>query len=237
MRAAARRFAAGIVALACAAVVANLSAAPAGQPDGGPASPQLRSAADTSTFRAGNIISDAVFYDSQAMNAAQIQTFLDDKGSSCRQASGYLPCLKDYTTGTTTQAPDSFCPNGYTGAASETAATIIAKVAVACAISPRVLLVSLQKETGLLTRSGTNLTQHIYDRAMGYGCADSMNGGCLAYYPGLFKQLYFAAKQFQRYRANPSNYNFIPGIHNNIPWSTNAACFRRTVRRRRRRSM
>jgi hypothetical protein len=224
LRPAARRFAAAIVALACAAVVANLSAAPAGQPDGGPASPQLRTAADASTFRAGNIISDAVFYDSQAMTASQIQTFLDDKGSSCRQASGYLPCLKDYQISSSSQAPDSFCPNGYTGAANETAAEIIAKVAVACGISPRVLLVSLQKETGLLTRSGTSLTQHIYDRAMGYGCADSMNGGCLAYYPGLFKQLYFAAKQFQRYRANPTHYNFIPGIHNNIPWSTNAAC-------------
>lgn len=221
--AATRRLGVGVVAVSCAAAVVSLSGNPAGgQAESGQASPQLRTAADTSMFRAGNIISDAVFYDSQAMTAAQVQSFLSTKGANCRPASGGPACLKDYRTATVTEAADSFCPDTYQGASSETAASIIAKVAAACQISPRVLLVTLQKETGLVTRTAP--TQHLYDRAMGYGCADSLNGGCSAYYPGLFKQLYFAAKQFRRYRANPTHYNFIPGIHNDIAWSPSASC-------------
>jgi hypothetical protein len=65
---------------------------------------------------------------------------------------------------------------------------------------------------------------------MGFGCADSMNGGCSAYYPGLFKQIYFAAKQFKRYAANPTRYGHVPGIVNNVLFHPNSACGSSPVR-------
>jgi hypothetical protein len=201
------------------AVLCVLSMLPAQQP---PPSPDIVPAADTSAFRPGNIISDAVFYDSGAMNATQVQAFLNQQGANCQPASGGPACLKNYRMNTETQAADSFCPGRYAGAANETAAAIIAKVAVACGINPRVILVMLQKETSLVTRSAP--TAHLYNRAMGFGCADSMNGACSAYYPGLFRQIYFAAKQFKRYAANPGNYGHVPGIVNNVLFHPNTAC-------------
>ena len=65
-------------------------------------SPALEPAADTSLFRPGNIISNAVFYDGRSMSAAQIQSFLNSKGASCRPASGGPACLKDYVMATPT---------------------------------------------------------------------------------------------------------------------------------------
>ena len=49
--------------------------------------------ADLSKFQAGNIISDAVFYDTATMTEAQIQAFLEKRVPTCR--SGYT-CLKDW---------------------------------------------------------------------------------------------------------------------------------------------
>ena len=201
------------------AVVCVLAMLPAQQ---SPPSPELVPAADTSAFRPGNIISDAVFYDSGAMNAAQVQAFLNQQGANCTPASGGPACLKSYRMNTETQAADSYCPVRYAGASNETAATIIAKVSMACGINPRVILVMLQKETSLVSRTAP--TTHLYNRAMGFGCADSMNGGCSAYYPGLFRQIYFAAKQFKRYAANPNNYGHVPGIVNNVLFHPNSAC-------------
>ena len=40
-------------------------------------------AADKNDFNAGNIIDDAVFYNANSMNAAQIQTFLESKNPNC----------------------------------------------------------------------------------------------------------------------------------------------------------
>lgn len=205
--------------LLCVAVVSVLAMLPAQQP---PPSPELVPAVDTSAFRPGNIISDAVFYDSGAMSAAQVQTFLTQQGANCTPAGGGPACLKNYRMTTETQAADAYCRGRYAGAAGETAATIIAKVAQACGINPRVLLVMLQKETSLVTRSAP--TAKLYDRAMGFGCPDSANGACSSYYPGLFRQLYFAAKQFKRYAANPGNYGHVPGIVNNVLYHPNPAC-------------
>ena len=56
--------------LACALTVVVLATP---RPAAGPA---LEPAADLSQFKAGNIITDAVFHDSDSMTAAQIQSFL-----------------------------------------------------------------------------------------------------------------------------------------------------------------
>ena len=73
-----------------------------------------------------------------------------------------MPCLKDYTQTTADQAARPLLRTTYRGAANETAAAILAKVGQACGINPRVLLVLLQKEQGLVT--GTKPDQQPYYR-------------------------------------------------------------------------
>lgn len=168
-------------------------------------------AADLSLFEPGNIISDAIFFDSTTMDAAAIDTFLDGKGAAC--VAGDMPCLKDYTETTTDRAADSYCA-AYSSAPNESAGRIVAKVAVACGINPQVLLVTLQKEQGLVTVTRPGASR--YQKAMGYGCPDS--SACDTRYYGFFNQVYSAAHQFQRYTKNPTGYNFRAGVVNNIQY-------------------
>jgi hypothetical protein len=187
-----------------------------------PASPQLEPAADLSQFDPGNIITDGVFYDSGAMTAAQVQSFLDAKGARCSRLSGGPACLKDYVQTTPTRAADSYCTGKYVGASNESAAMIIKKVGLACDINPRVLLVTLQKEMGFITSSGP--TSKMYTRAMGMGCPDNTGGTCDSQYNGFFNQLYAASKQFQRYRANPTGYAHAPNRTNQVRYNPNPDC-------------
>ncbi|MGN8247463.1 hypothetical protein ACTHAM_001638, partial [Cellulomonas soli] len=158
-------------------------------------------AADLSRFDPGYIISDAVFFNAGAMNAAQIQSFLDVKGAACVPAAGNT-CLKNYSENTATRAATTRCAQ-YNGGAGESAATIISKVASACGINPRVLIVTLQKEQGLVTAS-TGKPASTYQKAMGYGCPDT--AACDSLYYGFFNQVYSAASQFQNYAQNPTKY-------------------------------
>jgi uncharacterized protein with LGFP repeats len=174
-------------------------------------------AADLSYFTAGNIISDAVFYDYLSMGAGDVQAFLDAKGNRC---TGGAMCLKNYTETTNSRAADAQCPGGFTGRTGETAATIIWKVGVACHINPRVLLVTLQKENGLVTATSPSSTS--YRTAMGYGCPDT--AACDTQYYGFFNQLYSAARQFQNYRLTPTKYSKRAGMDNTIAWHPNGAC-------------
>jgi len=186
-------------------------------------------AADMGAFDAGYIISDAIFFDSGTMTAASVQSFLTAKGAACVPSAGNT-CLKDYTyqppsSGPQTKSADSYCA-AYTPAAGDNAGTLIAKVAVACGINPQVIVVTLQKEQGLVTapRGGSSGT---YQIAMGYGCPDS--AACDTQYYGFSNQLYNAAHQFQRYTHNPTSYNFQVGITNQILYSPNTACGRKAV--------
>ena len=184
---------------------------------------QQAQAADTRQFNPGNIISDAVFFDGRAMDAAGIQDFLRSKrsGSCPNPAVDTSPCLSDFRTNTTNRAADSLCA-GYQGAAGESAATIIAKVAVSCRVNPRVILVLLQKEMGFITSS--NPTAKMYDRAAGYYCPDIGTGWCHPDYAGLQKQLYNSARQYQRYAAYPSNYSYRAGRNNVVQWDVPSSC-------------
>ncbi|WP_133161133.1 hypothetical protein [Microterricola pindariensis] len=146
-------------------------------------------------FDPGFIISDANFYDSRAMSEAEIQLFLEQQ--DCVAKDG-VSCLADFTQTTTSQKAEGgqHCA-AYTGARSEPASRIIAKVAVACGISPRALLVLLQKEQSLLTRP----SEHGYTRAMGYGCPDTAD--CDTEYFGFFNQVFNAAWQMRQYTEQP----------------------------------
>jgi uncharacterized protein with LGFP repeats len=179
------------------------------------------SAVSGSDFNPGFIVSDAVFYDSGAMNESQIQSFIDAKGARCTPAAGNT-CLKSYRESTNTIPGDSYCA-AYQGAASESAAQIIAKVASACKINPQVLLVTLQKEQGLVT-STAGKPAATFRRALGYGCPDNAGGWCDPSYSGFFIQMQRAARQFQIYKARPTSYSYVAGRTNTILYHPNTAC-------------
>jgi uncharacterized protein with LGFP repeats len=199
------------IALALAVVSTGLLAPVSGSTPGGYAQ-----AADLRYFDAGNIISDAVFFDSRSMTASDVQRFLDTKGAKC--VAGEMPCMKDYRQDTVDQAGDAYCTT-YRGAQQESAASIIAKVAAACGISPRVLLVLLQKEQSLVSR--TKPTTYAYTKATGFGCPDT--AACDPAFSGFVSQVYFAARQFQRYAAGVAG-SYRAGRENTILFNPNRSC-------------
>lgn len=175
------------------------------------------SALTGSEFNAGDIISDNNFYGS-VMTATQVQSELTALGGKCADTSG-LACLSTYTTTSRTIAADSVC-NGYTGASGQTAATIIATVGASCGISQRVLIVLLQKESGLVT--STNPTAGDYETATGYGCPDT--SGCDTAYYGLFNQLFLAAWQLKDYETSTIFTYYPVGKTTAIAYSPTASC-------------
>ncbi|MBO2988395.1 LGFP repeat-containing protein [Leucobacter tardus] len=131
---------------------------------------------------------------------------------------------------TQTRAANAYC-KAYRGSVSESAAAIIAKVGQACGISPKVLLVMLEKEQSLVTDTWPTVRQ--FDVAMGYACPDSGPGGsanCDPSQTGFYQQVYRAAWQFKVYRAHPNNYNYKPFQNNRIQWHPNTSCGTSTVR-------
>ncbi|WP_416443832.1 LGFP repeat-containing protein [Leucobacter sp. HNU] len=200
---------------------------------GGPAA----QAAPVVGFEAGNIISDGLFYDGNAMSAAQVQTFLNGKVPRCTIGDpGRTPgtpiygstvagaCLRNYTMNTTSRAANAYC-SAYAGAANESAAAIIAKVGRACGISQKVLLVMLEKEQSLVQDDWPTVRQ--FNVAMGYACPDSgpnNSANCDPTQTGFYQQVYRAAWQLKVYRAFPNDYNYRPFASNAIQWHPNAGC-------------
>ncbi len=128
-----------------------------------------------------------------------------------------MKCLADYSQSTTTQPAvgGAHCAE-YRGGIRERASRIIAKVAEACGISPRSLLVLLQKEQSLLTRPSVSG----YERATGYGCPDTAD--CDTKYFGFFNQVYNAAWQFRQYTEEPDRAYRIGTVQ--VGYHPDAAC-------------
>lgn len=152
-------------------------------------------AADLSQFDPGLIISDDQFWDSASMSENEIQNFLASKVANCR--TGYT-CLKDYRESTRSMDATPMC-SFYQGSPNELASTIIAKVARSCGVSPKVLLVMLQKEQGLVTDTWPVDVQ--YRSAMGAGCPDT--AACDSDYYGFFNQVHYGAYLLKRYTQPP----------------------------------
>lgn len=172
--------------------------------------------AEAATFDAGHIIDDEVFYDSTTMTESQIRSFINSKVPKCR--SGYT-CLDAYKENTTARSADKYC-KAISGGKNEDAARIIYKVSRACDINPQVILVTLQKEQGLLTHEWPSTWR--YTIAMGFGCPDGAD--CNSKYFGFQNQLYLGARQFQIYRLYPSSFNYVAGKTNTIKWHPNSSC-------------
>jgi hypothetical protein len=179
--------------------------------------PQQADAANAAQFDPGMIISDTLFYDGGSMTASSVQAFLNAKVPNC--SAGYT-CLKSYSQATASKAAVAGKCSAYAGAASESAATIIAKVGVACGISQQVLLVLLEKEQGLVR--STAPSAGAFRSATGFGCPDT--AACDSTYYGFFNQVYMAAKQFKTYATSPGSFGYVAGRVNQIRFSPTATC-------------
>lgn len=127
-------------------------------------------------------------------------------------------CLTKYTQSTPQMgAASGYC--GAIGAGTRTAAQIISVVAKACGINPQVLIVLLEKEQSLVTDDWP-LNRQLRN-ATGFACPDT--APCNPAYEGFFYQVYYAARQFKVYKANPNNYNYRAGRSNNIYWHPDLA--------------
>ena len=171
-------------------------------------------------FDPGFIISDYNFFNSAAMTAEDVQDFLEASRCAPRDSS---PCLWEYRESTTFRPGqgDGHCAP-YAAGRHELASRIIARVAEACTISPKVLLVLLQKEQSLLTRPNASG----YLRATGYGCPDTAD--CDTQYFGFFNQVYRAAWQFRQYSQEPDRAYKIGRV--DVGFNPDAACGAEPVR-------
>lgn len=189
--------------------------------------PQHVNAISYTDFQAGNIISDNVFTNTD-VSAAEIQKILENQVPTCdtkgeKTSPYYAPdydgdgrierweygkykgnpapftCLKDYYENPTTKE------NNYGGkpkpSGAKSAAQLIIDAGKKYNISPRVLVVTLKKESSLIHDDWPFLSQFQY--AMGAHCPDGPNGAnCDPDYAGFSIQMNSAAKLFRYYLDN-----------------------------------
>lgn len=103
------------------------------------------------------MMDDAIFDDSQSMQAGDIQNFLNVFPNSC---------LKNYT--------DEFPYDYFNYSGSASSAWVIRRVADLWGVSPKLLLAKLEQESNLVTGSG-GCAQWRYISAMGYNCPDHLS--------------------------------------------------------------
>jgi hypothetical protein len=191
------------------------------------AAPMAKAAATLSgsEFVAGNIISDALFYDDDAMTAGQIQSFLDEKIGRCENGA----CLNVVRVSHADVAPYVSSDTGrvvceaVAGGSNLTVATWIFRVQAACSISAKVILVTLQKEQGLVTKTAPS--DYALRYAMGMDCPDTT--GCQTTGGGLASQIYRGTRQLMIYKA--SEFLRQPGWHA-ISYHPSGACGASQVR-------
>ncbi|MCL2038338.1 dockerin type I repeat-containing protein [Candidatus Saccharibacteria bacterium] len=174
-----------------------------------------------SMFRAGNIISDDMFYASSTMTAADIQKFLEARAPNCVQQPGGPPCIKDFRSDIPARQPDVYC-NGMAAATNQSAAEMIYRVSQSCGVNPQVILVTLQKEQGLITTNSP--TNWMYRAAMGYSCPD--DAPCNDAFSGFIMQIWSGTRQFKVYRQRPDFFQnrYSYGNHHNILYNPTTSC-------------
>ena len=169
-------------------------------------------------FNPENIISDALFYDGNAMSSAEIQSFLDNKIGRCENGK----CLNVLTASISSRdawysqvTGDLVCSalQGGTMRVSE----LIYRVQVACGISAKAILVTLQKEQGLTTSSAPS--DWNLRAAMGASCPDTEP--CDPAYSGVGPQIVQGVRQLKIYKAG--RFGKQPGV-NFIGYNPSASC-------------
>lgn len=165
-------------------------------------------AAVAGDFDPGYIISDSQFYDPDGMTADEIKAFLNARIGACQNGKCLnvvkVP-LESRPPRYAADAPYSLVCDAITGG-DLWVWEVIYRVQVACGISAKVILVTLQKEQGLVTKTAPSDYALMY--AMGYGCPDT--GGCTSAVAGLGYQLYQGARQLKTYKLW-TGWRFQPG--------------------------
>lgn len=198
------------------------------------------SAVSSAGFQAGRIMDDGILYTSGTMSVNDIQTFMNSKVPVCdtyhtptsnpRDSGQPYICLKEYRQDIPAVAADAYCSGSIDAATNASSAYILHEVSRACNINVKALLVLIQKEQSLLTDDWPWQVQ--YTKTTGMGCPDSSLGidvdanqnGCYDEYEGFFKQVYYAARQLQRYIKQPHLFNVRVGTTRNIAYNPNAGC-------------
>jgi LysM repeat protein len=176
-------------------------------------------AASAAWFNPGQIISDSAFYTSGTMSAADIQRFLNGKVAVCRADPTRPGCLKDFRLSTPAVAGVAGRCSSLPAKTNISAAELIYDISIACGISPKVLLVKLQKEQGLVT--STNPSPRAYEFALGMDCPDTPTG-CSAASAGFFWQLYKGAGQLVWYSNPAGSFTWLrPGATISRPYQAN----------------
>ena len=212
----------------------------------------LSNAVKATDFNPGRIIDDSIFYNKDAMNVQQIQSFLNKQIGSCdtwgtgpsgkndgrtaaqfaaAQNSNYwhkppYVCINNYHENPNT-GETSFEKGGGSFEGGISAAQIIYDAAQKYGINPQVLLVLLKKESlNLLDDNWPVKTQYKY--AMGYACPDSGPGfsaACADSKAGFYKQMTLAAWQLKYYKDHHKDGGYSLKLGwNNIQYSPNPAC-------------
>ena len=182
-------------------------------------------AANMAGFDPGYIISDYQMGNYNSMNEAQIQAFLTSKNSCANNNYNYYVALSSGSRYTWHWANGHFVclseerfGDGEAIGSGDTAAHIIWQAAQDYRINPQVLIVLLQKETGLITDPIPNNGD--YRKATGYGCPDT--APCSAEYYGFKNQVRRAAALFRT--VLDGGWTNYPLGNNYVKYNPNAAC-------------
>lgn len=186
------------------------------------------SAASLAGFDPGYIISDYQMGNYNSMSEAQIQAWLSAKNPCDNRDYGYYQRLSANTKYTwhwdnghfvcLSEERFGYNDNEIGFQYGETAAHIIWQAAQDYRINPQVLLVLLQKETGLITDRIPNNGD--YRKATGYGCPDT--AACSSKYYGFRNQVRNAASLFRYVLDNGSRY--YPVGNNYVQFNPSASC-------------
>ncbi|HSD12048.1 MAG TPA: hypothetical protein VLC10_00685 [Patescibacteria group bacterium] len=141
-------------------------------------------------FNPNMLVPDTAFADTQTFGGPEgIQRFLESKGSPLADTSpAFIARLSEPGAAELKQAIGDARPQA---GRARTAAELIWDAAQSGGLNPQVILVTLQKEQGLVTGSGNTAPDRIQralDRAMGFACPDG--GACGDLFAGFYYQLF-----------------------------------------------
>ena len=201
---------------------------------------QTSDAASLANWSPGRIMDDSVMTNKNAMTPSQIQTFLNGKVPTCDTTGSQNSEMNnagvpDYNGNGSIQrwewAKHKYNQTTFTCLKSYkqnniSAAQLIYNAAQTYSINPRVLIVLLQKEQGLVTDTWPLTIQ--YRSATGYGCPDT--AACDSQYYGLTNQLNWAARMFHAIQVNDPNW-YTPYVlgNNFIRYNPISSCGGSTV--------
>ena len=170
-------------------------------------------------FSPGFLITDTRMWASESMDRAEVDAFLDEKGSACVDGADGAACLKNLRVDTSRWDATEYCA-AIPAASDASAGRILTDVATACDVNPQVLIVMLQKEQGLITTRDASPEQ--LNQALGFRCPDFQE--CEEQFAGFAAQVYHGASRLQEYGDPALGYRYQAGGTYDIQYSPYPFC-------------